>query len=117
MLTHEDEPTIRNAFMKRLERERGVKICEIKVVPHLKETPPFIAVGVLATLDDAVVTRSLFHLPALWALRHLHNEIDEICEQMKAARKLHFGRGGAPLKAPESQLLGTGLRGRWRQHA
>lgn len=117
MLGPEDEPTIRHAILKRIDRERGVKICEIKVVPHLGEVPPFVAVGILALLDDGPITRSLFHLPIQWQLRHLHNEIDEIAEQMKAARKLHFGRGGLALRAPEVQLMGTGLRGRWRQHA
>lgn len=114
MLTYEDEPTIRHALMKRLEKERGVKICQILIHEH----EDCIAVGILATLDDGfdrgIVTRSRFELPRQFALSHLHNEIDEIAEQFKAARRDHMGRSIAGvILDPETQLSGTGLRGRW----
>lgn len=115
MLTYSDEPTIRFAMMRRLDKEPGVKICEIKTVPHLRDDPPYIAVGVLATVMDAIVTRSIFELPAQFELRHLHNEIDEIAEQFKAARLDFFGKGCFLLE-PEKQLAGSGLRGRWKQY-
>ena len=119
MLGIDDQPTIRHAIMKRLDAEPGIKVCELKIVPHERETPPFIAVGVLCTIDglftdNATIARSLFHLPLPeFEHRHLLNEIDEICEQMKAARKAQFGRGAGLILTPEKQLLGTGLRGRW----
>lgn len=108
MLTYEDEPTIRNAILKRLDAERGVCVCDIFTEPDLD----CIRVGVLATVDNAVVARSRFDLPEQFELAHLHNEIDEIAEQYKAARA-DFWAKGKELDAPEHRLAGTGLRGRW----
>jgi hypothetical protein len=48
MLTDEDTPTIRNAIMKRLDLEPGVKVCDIKFAKGLNH----ITVGVLAIIDD-----------------------------------------------------------------
>ncbi len=112
MLNRTDTPTIRNAIHKRLGKERGVTICEIKFWQH----EDCISVGVLATVDEGPITRSLFDLPPEWDIRHLWDEIDEVAEQMKAARKAHFGRGGLPMAKPEVQLAGTGLRGRWAKY-
>lgn len=118
MLSFDDDPTIRFAIHRRLDHERGVKICEIKIAPHRKDKPPFIAVGVLTELDNSLVLRSVFHLPGEFDIAHLRNEIDQIAEQYKAARKEYFGRvfAGQVMMTPERQLLGTGLRGLWAQH-
>lgn len=115
MLTYEDEPTIRFALMRRLDKEPGVEICDLRVEPHLSEDPPFIAVGLVALLGKLLITRSTFHLPPVFEHRHLLNELDEIAEQYKAARKEYF-RGGMVMKASEHELAGTGLRGRWAQY-
>lgn len=112
MLTADDTPTIRFAITRRLDAEPGVEICEIKFAKH----PDHIAVGILATLGKTIVTRSRFDLPNSFELSHLHDEIDEIAEQYKAARKVYFGRGGSFLIQPERQLDGSGLRGRWAKY-
>lgn len=118
MLSFDDDPSIRFAIHRRLDHERGVKICEIKVVPHRLQKPPFIAVGILTELDAHLVLRSVFHLPGEFDIAHLRNEIDQVAEQYKAARQQHFGRvlSGQLIMTGEKQLLGTGLRGLWAQH-
>lgn len=109
MLTyHDNAATIRWAILKKLDAESGVKVCDVLIKPH----PDHIAVGILATLSDELIVRSRFDLPSEFDLRHLHNEIDEIAEQYKAARLDFFGRG-AIMRDPEKMLEGTGLRGRW----
>lgn len=122
MLTYDDAPTIRHAIMRRLDPakgkkgERGVKVCEILIQPHLLDpVKPFIAVGVLVELDGDKVMRSYFHLPAEFELRHLHNEIDEICEQYKSARIDHVLTGGTKF-GEQRTMLGTGLRGNWAMY-
>ncbi len=112
MLTDEDTPTIRNALYRRLNAELGVKICDIKFA----RGAGFIRVGVLATIDDGPIARSMFELPNPFEHGHLVDEIDEIAEQCKAARKEHFGRGGGLILTPERQLQGSGLRGRWARY-
>jgi hypothetical protein len=112
MLTDEDTPTIRNAIMKRLDLELGVKICDIKFGKGLHH----IAVGLVATIDDGPITMSRFDLPIPFEHGHLIEEIDEIAEQFKAARKAHFGNGSGLILTPERQLQGTGLRGRWARY-
>lgn len=109
MLTFDDQPTIRNAILKRLDKERGVKICDMPM--HAAED--CIAVGILALLDDKLVVRSRFDLRPQWQLADLHNEIDEVAEQYKAARRDYWGRGRV-LGTPEVQLAGSGTRGRWK---
>lgn len=126
MLTGEDTPTIRFAIMRRLDKEPGVEICDL-IVRTTEDIPGpmglvyerplgFIAVGILALLGQMLTTRSHFHLPDPFEIGHLHNEIDEIAEQYKAARKEFFGRGGNFMAHPEKQLAGTGLRGRWAKY-
>lgn len=125
MLTYADEPTIKNAIMRRLDPpkgkkgERGIKVCEIKIVPHLVENPPFIAVGMLLAIDsehDGPIVRSLFHLPAVFEHAHLVNEIDQIAEQVKSAR-IDALTHSKPMRLGEQRtMLGTGLRGLWAQY-
>jgi len=112
MLTDEDTPTIRNAIYRRLDKEAGVAICDMKFA----KGAGYIAVGVLATIDDGPITLSRFELPNPFEHGHLIEEIDEIAEQMKAARKAHFGNGNGLILTPERQLAGTGLRGRWSRY-
>jgi hypothetical protein len=81
----------------------------------LSERVEHIGVGVLCRLGHMLVTKSRFDLPPEFTHQHLLNEIDEIAEQMKAARLDFFGRG-AKLRDPEVQLAGTGLRGRWASY-
>ena len=113
MLTDEDTPTIRHAINRRLGVEVGVTICDIKFAKGLN----YIAVGILAELDNGgPITRSRFELPIPFEHGHLLEEIDEIAEQYKAARKAHFGSGSGLILTPERQLQGTGLRGRWARY-
>ena len=111
MLTAADTPTIRNAVHKRLGKEPGVKICDIKFT----KSEIAIRVGIVATLglDDRIVTRSMFDLPSEFEHAHLVNELDEIAEQYKAARLDFFRNGGVE---GEKEVTGTGLRGRWAQY-
>lgn len=113
MLTDEDTPTIRNAILRRLDIEPGVTICEVKFA----RGRGYIAVGVLAELDNGgPLCRSRFELPNPFEHGHLIEEIDEIAEQFKAARKAHFGTGSGLILTPERQLQGSGLRGRWARY-
>lgn len=105
-------PTIRHAIRRRLDTERGVAICEILTQPCATH----ITVGVLAQIDGVVIVKSMFDLPLPFELGHLHNEIDEIAESMKAARRDYLARGGHFLYVPETKLPGTGLRGRWGRY-
>ena len=111
MLGFEDEPTVRNAIIKRLDRERGVEVHDIMI----RNGGDHVAVGVLATLDHALVLRSRFDLPASFELRHVHNEIDEIAEQYKRARRDYWSHGRT-LPREEQHLSGTGTRGRWAHY-
>lgn len=126
MLTYDDAPTIRNAIIKRLDPakgkkgERGIKVCEILIEPHLLDpVKPFIAVGVLLALDsehDGPIVRSTFHLPAQFEHAHLINEIDEVAEGAKAAR-IDMAVNGRLMKFGEQRtMLGTGLRGNWAKY-
>ncbi len=113
MLTYENAPTIRHAIMKRLDVEPGVEICDLQIHKH----DDHIHVGILALLSQAIITRSHFHLPLSFELRHVHNEIDEIAEQYRSARKDFFQTSNAGLiHIAEKTALGTGLRGRWAQY-
>jgi len=117
MLTLADEPTIRNAILRRLSKERGIQIADILVVPR----PDCIRVGVLFTKDgpqkgDAkLIVRSIFELPPQFQHAHLIAEIDEIAEGAKQAKR-DWGIGSAII-APDVRLKGTGERGNWIRYA
>ena len=117
MLTYDDEPTIRHAIMRRLEAENGVKVFTLLIRDH----KDFIKAGVGCTVGapsmlgtQPLITEHLFELPVPFEHSHLINEIDEICEKIKEARKRHF-LAGSP-STPRQHLPGTGLRGRWAQY-
>lgn len=131
MLTEADTPTIRFAIIRRLDTEPGVKICDLKFEKYGKgdryrdldsggelkiAAEPFIRVGLVAEVGSVIVTRSVFDLPVPFSHQHLVNEIDEIAEQHKAARKDFFGRGNGVILTPEKQLKGSGTRGRWASY-
>jgi hypothetical protein len=107
MLTYDDAPTIRHAILKRLDKEPGVALLGI----YAKRFPDFIGVGVEALVRDRLVTRSQFRLPPQFALQQLHNEIDQIAEQLKAAWRDHAGIVRSDQRAT-TQLAGTGLGGK-----
>lgn len=109
MLTAADLPTIRYAIMRRISGLHGVTYSEVKMKPH----PGYIAVGVLVEIGRHVLATSRFDLPDPFELAHLHNEIDEIAEHIKAVRK-NGGKG--LLTLPERQIAGSGLRGRWLRY-
>lgn len=125
MLTTDDKPTIRNAILKRLDREPGVAVADIQAKDARdKDGKSYLQVGVWMVLTDTeqesglVDLRGFFDLPPEFEIAHLHNEIDEIAEQCKAAR-LKAGIGRilfVPGKEQKREALaGTGLRGRWPQ--
>jgi hypothetical protein len=117
MLTYEDgEPSIRFAITRRLSKEAGVKTVDVRV----KKFGDSIRVGVWTDLDDTIYTTSIFELPLEFDIAHVRNEVDQIAEQLKAARRDHFGRtlrGQRLAPGIGAQLAGTGLRGLWKQHA
>ncbi len=116
MLNYEDgAPTIKFAITRRIEKERGVELLEVKVQNHPDADPPFIAVGVLALVDDELVASSLFHLPEEFEHAHLLNEIDEVAEGFKGAR-INVAMEGKPEPDVRRRMIGTGLRGRWAAH-
>lgn len=115
MLTIIDEPIIKRALMRRLDNERGVSVLEIKVVGHKHH----IAVGLLLHVDDKVLVKSVFDLPPIFELKHVHNEADEIAEGCKEARRrLQFTGAYLPELGAVSEVFaarGTGRRGRWSE--
>ena len=108
MLTIEDKSTITNAILKRLDKEPGIKIAEVKVKP----LADCIAVGIWMLVDDRLDVQSVFELPNEFEHVHLLNEIDEIAEQVKASR---IGAGPFLLhrRSHREYVKGTGLRGHW----
>lgn len=112
MLTVDDAPTIKNATIKRLDKERGVAVHEV----YVGKGDGCVRIGVLCVLNRHIQVRSLFELPTEFDYRHLHNEIDQIAEQCKAAVKDFWSRG-RPEKVENVPLRGTGLRGLWAVHA
>ena len=107
-----DLPTIRHAILKRLGAERGVIIYDIVV----REKKDHVRVGVLAGLDgfDALIVKSCFEVPKQFTIELIHNEIDQIAEQYKAARLDYWQKGRPELgRMQEVPLAGTGLRGLW----
>ena len=112
MLTFADRPTIRHAITKKLDLEREVFVVKIPI----KLGTDCIRVGVLIRLGDHLLVRSVFELPTEFEHVHLLNKIDEIAENCKSAR-VDYLRNGAAIDGPEKELAGTGLRGRWAQHA
>lgn len=120
MLTSGDTPTIRFAIRRRLDQERDAYVFEpILCQPYArgewftdKNTgllclvgEPFIRVGVLIELGrgKTIIVRSQFDLPDPFEHGHLLNEVDEIAEALKKARKGH-------------KVNGTGMRGNWGRY-
>jgi hypothetical protein len=121
MLTFADRPTIRHAITKRLDKEREVSVLRIPI----KRGKDCIRVGVLAQIGDHLLLRSVFELPLEFEHAHLLNEIDEIAECCKSARVDYLRSvpandslaGETAHASVCRELSGTGLRGRWKQHA
>lgn len=114
MLTFEDENIVRRALMRRLSTEPGVKILDVLI----KDKKTHIAVGVQWEVNDKIVGISIFDLPPIFELSHVHNEADEIAESFKEARrKLLYTGTGLPDTGDQSEVFtasGTGRRGNWR---
>ncbi len=116
MLTYDDEPTIRFAIRRRLEKEPGVRILDLHVKPRLSDIPPHIRVGIRAQLGQLpLYPKSRFDLPAEFEHIALLNEIDEIAEQYKECRRAFFANGGKSVGV-EIEVKGTGVRGRWKRY-
>lgn len=114
MLSFADYPTIKHAIMKRLDKEPGVDVLEIRILKR----KDCIAVGVHTWVDKRLDPKSFFDLPPEFDYRLLHDEIDEIAEQIKAARKDYFGKGIVIMPVnTRRQLAGNGLRGNWKKYA
>lgn len=108
------EPLIRRSITRRLGTEPGVKLLDIQIKPFRTH----IAVGVLWQAYDKAMGQSIFDLPAQFELRHVHNECDEIAEQIKEAwRKFQFTGPSQPELGAMSEVYearGTGRRGNWK---
>lgn len=110
--------TIRNAILKRIDAERGCSVADLRI----EDRTDHIAVGVLVIIDDAISelglidVRAFFDLPSEFDHAHLLNEIDEIAEACKKARR----KAGIGIRyKPDfinyrEGLPGTGLRGNWK---
>lgn len=114
-MNFEDNATVRNAILKRLDLEKGVIVFDLKI----EQKDDCIAVGVWSGImdggQDIIDARSFFDLPLEFTHKHLLNEIDEIAEQIKECRKK---AGPFAVFNPEKASIreavkGTGLRGRW----
>src|SRR6478752_4805117 len=98
MLTYDDAPIIKNAVERRLDKEPGVESSWVDMAPVLTENPPFIHVVVSAYCGPLLgLVTGMFHLPIPWEYAHLQNQIDEIAEGIKKARR-DFFRNGMELK-------------------
>jgi hypothetical protein len=109
MLSFDDAPTIRHAIIKRLDKEPGVRFTTV----YAKRFADGIGVGIEATIADVtpmLQTRSAFRLPPEFELRALHNEIDQVAEQIKAIRRAHLGIVRSD-QTTSGQLAGTGIDG------
>ena len=115
MLTYDDEPLIRNAILKRLDAESGVKIYDIQVHPRRKFMVVKVGAIVSPTVGNGCNVQSRFDLPASFEHAHLLDEIDQIAEQYKAAKKDWWLEGCPPNMEPRT-LLGTGSRGLWERY-
>lgn len=128
MLTSEDIPTIRWAIRWRLDSEPGAYVLEPTLVQPIKRgewytdvktrldvqaREDFIRVVVMVGLGMTVHTQSEFHLPDPFEHGHLLNEIDEIAESLKKARK---GAFTSPLASAVRKVDGTGARGNWDRY-
>lgn len=118
MLSYEDQPTIRHAIINRIGKEPGVKIADLRVVKH----DDCIGVGVYTVIQhpvtlDILGIKSFFDLPPQFDYRQLHDEIDEVAEEIKQARKETFGAHGLYLAQKRGRIEGNGLRGNWRKYA
>ena len=103
--------------MRRLDAETGLRVLEVLVKAH----PRHIAVGVLWQANDKILGKSVFDLPPVFELGHVHNEADEIAEQVKEARRKMLFTGGTEMPGLGSisevhEAKGTGRRGNWRRY-
>lgn len=117
MLTVDDIPTIRFAIQRRLDGEFGI---DAVYTTFNKYPGSHISVEIEILLgwigDKAFMVNSAFDLPDPFEHGHLIDEIDQIAEQIKAARKDFFGRGAGLILTPHMQLAGTGRRGLWARY-
>lgn len=128
MLTAEDTATIEWALRRRLDQEPGAFVfIPIPIQPFdvgdwytdtetglsVMAREKFIRVGVMIKLGETILLRSKFDLPDPFEHGHLLNEVDEIAEKCKEARKGFFT---SSLVARERKLNGTGMRGRWGRY-
>ncbi len=120
MLTFDDAPAIRGALIKKLGAEPGIAIADLKVQEETEDGRNYIAVGVWLILTDrmnhggVLDIKSFFDLPSEFTQTQLDNEIDEISEACKAAKRTAGLRVlFNPTKTHRELLPGTGRRGSW----
>lgn len=110
-LTHNDTATIRNILENRLNTLTRTRILDWRV----RHNSECVRIGVLLNVDDLKLCVSgWFELPLVFEKRQLENEIDEIAEGVKEARRrailTRALEGQEVMLAPDT-LPGTGLRG------
>jgi hypothetical protein len=84
-----DENIVRRALMRRLSTEPGVKILDVLI----KDKKTHIAVGVQWEVNDKITGISIFDLPPIFELSHVHNEADE---DVGKVDEIILPTGGAP---------------------
>lgn len=111
MLSFDDEPTIRWAIIKRLDKEPGIRVLEVRCKRHMEGTLEVIKVGVQVFIGDQITAISRFDLPGSFYHNQLLNEIDEMAEHFKQAllKFTLLGEG----KERAASIAGNGLRGNW----
>lgn len=133
MLSFDDTPTVRWAILRRLDKEPGVAPAELRFWKYHQgdaypvnpddepekwrwgtASAPFLRVRLILMLGDFMHLTSRFDLPVPFELGHVHDEIDEIAEQCKKARRDFFTEA-LPV-SEEKRIEGTGLRGRWGRY-
>lgn len=109
MLNADDSlPIIKHALHRRLGKEPGVRVADVRCLVAKDHIAVFVD---LAAGDLGL--HSEFHLPLEFEHAHLIDQIDEIAEQVKAARMSYWLSGR---QTERRELSGTGLRGRWAQY-
>lgn len=112
MLSIDDIPTVKHAIVKRLDAEPGI----VSVHTEFQRRPYGLAVILEINLgnygDKCVIVKSQFDLPELFEHAHVIDEIDQIAEHVKLARRTAF----AVQPGERIEMKGTGRRGLWRRY-
>lgn len=112
MLSFDDNPTIRWAIIKRLDKEPNIRVLDVLMKQHDEGNgQKVIHIGVQVFVGESITAISRFDLPEQFTHAHLVNEIDQMAEHFKKAL-VDFTLGDKGRSGAET-IPGTGLRGAW----